>query len=305
MIFTDRMRRFVRSVGFSRKEKKIMQTKSKDKVRKLVECAVMIALASALSLFPLMQMPYGGSVTLASMLPIIIIAYRNGIGWGLGSGFAFAFIQQMLGLNNLSYVSTWQSIVAVILLDYALAFVVLGLGGIFKGKLGGQNRELLFGTLLVCIIRYICHVISGATVWAGISIPTTAAMIYSIGYNATYMIPETIVTAVVAYYIGSMIDFRSVKLARITAAEEKAKLPTYCEVLRIASVTVTVAATVYDALAIFAHLQDAESGEFTFTHLGDVAWTPVIIVSTVAAMMLIVSFAVTSVAKKKSNTAGA
>ena len=102
-----------------------------------------------------------------------------------------------------------------------------------------------------------------------------------------------------------MVDFRSEKPARIPATEEKAKLPTYCKVLRIAAVTVTVAATVYDALAIFAHLQDAESGEFTFTHLGEVAWTPVIIVSTVAAMMLIVSFAVTSVAKKKSNTAGA
>lgn len=282
-----------------------MQTKSKDKVRKLVECAVMIALASALSLFPIMKMPYGGSVTLASMLPIIIIAYRNGIGWGLGSGFAFAFVQQMLGLHNLSYVSTWQSVVAVIVLDYALAFVVLGLGGIFREKLGEQKRELLFGTLFVCIIRYFCHVVSGATVWAGISIPTTAAMIYSIGYNATYMIPETIVTAVVAYYIGSMIDFRPVKLVRLSIEEHKAALPTYCRILRTAAVTVAVAATVYDALAVFGHLQDAESGEFTFAHLGEVAWTPVIIVSAVAAVVLIASFIASSVAKSKSNAADA
>ena len=186
----------------------------------------MIALASALSFFPILKMPYGGSVTFASMLPIILIAYRNGIGWGLGSGFAFAFIQQMLGLDNLSYVSTWQSVLAVIILDYALAFVVLGLGGIFRGKLKNQSVEMVLGTVFVCAIRYLCHVISGATVWAGISIPTKAALIYSIGYNATYMIPEVIVTAVVAYYVASMIDFRKEKIGMISASNEKIKLPT-------------------------------------------------------------------------------
>lgn len=282
-----------------------MQGKNKSKVRKLVECAVMIALASALSLFPIMQMPYGGSVTLASMLPIILIAYRNGIGWGLGSGFAFAFIQQMLGLNNLSYVTTWQSVVAVIVLDYALAFVVLGLGGIFRGKLGGQSRELLFGTLFVCIIRYFCHVISGATVWAGISIPTTAAMVYSVGYNATYMIPETIVTAVVAYYVGSMIDFRTPNITRISVSEKKLKLPTYCVVLRITAATAVGFAAIFDAVKIFEHLQDGESGEFTFVHLGEVAWTPIIIVSAIALVAFVASFIVVTVVRKKSGTADA
>ena len=279
-----------------------MQTKGKNRVRKLVECAVMIALASALSFFPILKMPYGGSVTFASMLPIILIAYRNGIGWGLGSGFAFAFIQQMLGLDNLSYVSTWQSVLAVIILDYALAFVVLGLGGIFRGKLKNQSVEMVLGTVFVCAIRYLCHVISGATVWAGISIPTKAALIYSIGYNATYMIPEVIVTAVVAYYVASMIDFRKEKIGMISASNEKIKLPTSCKVLRIVSTTVAVAATVFDAVAIFSHIQDGDSGEFTFAHMGEVAWTPVIIVSAVAAVILVASCIAISVIKKNANS---
>lgn len=279
-----------------------MQTKGKNRVRKLVECAVMIALASALSFFPILKMPYGGSVTFASMLPIILIAYRNGIGWGLGSGFAFAFIQQMLGLDNLSYVSTWQSVLAVIILDYALAFVVLGLGGIFRGKLKNQSTEMVLGTVFVCALRYLCHVISGATVWAGISIPTKAALIYSIGYNATYMLPEVIVTAVVAYYVASMIDFRKEKIGRISASDEKIKLPTSCKVLRIVSTTVAVAATVFDAVAIFSHIQDGDSGEFTFAHMGEVAWTPVIIVSAVAAVILVASCIAISVIKKNANS---
>ena len=74
----------------------------------------------------------GGEIIafLASMLPIIIIAYRHGTGTGLMAGLVYGIIQQLLGLNTLSYVTTWQSILAVILLDYIVAFLVLGLGGI-------------------------------------------------------------------------------------------------------------------------------------------------------------------------------
>ena len=182
---------------------------------KLVECSLMIALATVLSLLKFPEMPYGGSITFASMLPMIIVSYRWGIVWGLGAGTVFAAIQQLLGLNNLSYVTGWQSVLAVIILDYMLAFMAVCLGGIFRGKLKGgktpgssQRRELALGSLLVCVIRYLFHTLSGATVWAGLSIPSEAALIYSIGYNATYMIPETIVTVLVALYLGEIIDFR-------------------------------------------------------------------------------------------------
>ena len=62
------------------------KTSTKQKTRILTECSVMIALTTVLSIIKLFEMPYGGSVTMASMLPIIIVSYRCGIGWGLGSG---------------------------------------------------------------------------------------------------------------------------------------------------------------------------------------------------------------------------
>ena len=92
--------------------------KSSKTVRALVESAMMVALSTVLSILKIVEMPYGGSVTVASMLPMIILSYRQGMGWGLGSGAVYAALQQLLGLNSLSYVTGWQSVLAVILLDY-------------------------------------------------------------------------------------------------------------------------------------------------------------------------------------------
>ncbi len=256
--------------------------------RKLAEAAVMLAVATVLSLIKFIDLPYGGSVTVACMLPVIIISYRHGIKFGLLTGFVFGLIQQLLGLNTLSYVTTWQSIIAVIMLDYIIAFMLIGLGGMFR-KLSSQANALLLGTIVVCILRYICHVISGATVWAGLSIPTNAALIYSIGYNATYMIPEAIITAAVAYYVGSIIDFRNDTITNIKKSE-KQKLP----VLKWIGGLLLASALIVDVRSIFMHLQNEESGEFDFTGFANVNWSVILIVSVTAIVIAAILFIVSS-----------
>ncbi|MCR4962199.1 MAG: energy-coupled thiamine transporter ThiT [Lachnospiraceae bacterium] len=262
------------------------QSNNVSNARKLAEAAVMLAVATVLSMLKLLDLPYGGSVTIASMLPVIIIAYRHGARLGLLTGFVFGIIQQLLGLKTLSYVTTWQSILAVIILDYLVAFMVLGLGGMFK-KIHSQSTALLCGTVFVCILRYLCHVISGATVWAGLSIPTNAALIYSIGYNATYMIPETIVTAILAYYVGSILDFRNDTITRIKPSE-KAGLP----VLKWIGGLFIAAALVFDVRTIFAHLQNGETGEFDATGFASVDWKIILIVSCIAIVAALILFMV-------------
>ncbi|MBQ8357908.1 MAG: energy-coupled thiamine transporter ThiT [Clostridia bacterium] len=261
--------------------------KSTLKTKKMVECALLVAVGTVLSLFSVVQMPYGGSVTVASMLPVILISYRHGLGWGLGSGVVYAVIQQLLGLSNLSYFTTWQSIVAVILLDYMIAFVVTGLGGIFRRVIKRQSLALVYGSLLVCVIRYFCHVISGATVWAGLSIPTEAALIYSFGYNATYMVPETVVLVLVAYYIGSVLDFRRDQPVRLPAVNSGSKT---ADLLAALAGLLTVCALAIDTVLVFSHLQNAD-GEFDMTGLAverfaGSFWMGVVIVSAVAAVAI-------------------
>ena len=256
---------------------------------RLVECAAMIAVAVVLSILKILDLPYGGSVTVASMLPIIIISYRHGIKWGLLTGFVFGITQQLLGLNTLSYVTTWQSVLAVILLDYIVAYSVTGLGGVFKKHLA-QPQALLCGAVFVCVLRYICHVISGATVWAGLSIPTNAALLYSFGYNATYMIPETIVTGAMGYFIGSVFDFEKNPIGPMKKAEtNRFSVPGLIAGLLI------VVAMIVDAVAVFSNLQNPESGEFDITGLSAVNWT---VVAAVTVAALVIAIVMHMIAKK-------
>lgn len=263
-----------------------MSTRTQNRTRALVEAALLVALATALSLFKLADLPYGGSVTLASMLPILLLSYRRGVAWGLGTGAVFALLQQLLGLNNLSYFTTWQSVLAVILLDYFFAFTLIGIGGVFRRVTKKQSTALALGAILVCALRYLCHVISGATVWAGLSIPSGAALLYSLGYNATYMLPETVVLVAVCCYLGSVIDFTREQPVRMKKEEGSAATG------RIFAITglVALAAVIVDAVLVFTHVQHPETGAFDITLLAATGtwhsvWLPTLVVSGVAALV--------------------
>lgn len=264
--------------------------KNRNTTKKLVEASIMVAFATVLSMLKIADMPYGGSVTAASMLPIIIVAYRHGLGMGLASGAVFATVQQLLGLNTLSYVTGWKSVVAVILLDYIIAFTLIGFGGLFKGAFKKtissaprrQGVELVIGTVFVCVLRYICHTVAGATVWAGLSIPTEAALIYSLGYNATYMLPETIVSSLAAGFIGSVIDLsRETPERFIPNAPQNEKSAGACGLLPYVIALVTLFTVAFDTVMIAPHLQNEITGEFDFSGIAGAPWVAIAIVSAI------------------------
>ena len=195
-----------------------MNTKT-SKTKILVEGALLVAISAVLSLWPKFKfLPYGGSITVCSMLPIILFSYRRGIKWGLLAGLAFALIQTITG-----FTSSGMGFVAFIielLFDYLLAFTVLGFGGAFRSKFKSERKELLCGTIMSILLRYLCHFISGYVVWGeyaewffgevgswGQNIlntlsGNTLSAFYSFVYNGTYMIPELVITAIVAYLIA-------------------------------------------------------------------------------------------------------
>lgn len=249
-------------------------------VRILVESAIMISLATVLSVFKLAELPYGGSITLASMLPIAILAYRHGALRGVAAGAVYGIIQQLLGLKNLSYFTTPISILAIILLDYLVAFAVIGLAGVFRRTVRRQSSAMLLGGILACLLRYFCHVISGATVWAGLSIPTEAALLYSLVYNATYMIPEAIVLLLATAYLSEVLDFTA-EIPRRRRAESAAQAQIYY----LFAALLGVAALIFGTVSIFSKLQNAETGEFLASGLAAVNWVVFAIVIGVLALL--------------------
>jgi len=253
------------------------------RVLALVECAIMIALATVLSVLKIVDMPVGGSVTLASMLPIVIVAYRHGLGYGAASALVASLLQLLLGLENFSYVTGWQSVIALALFDYIIAYAAFGLGGAFRKLIKQPALSLAAGITLGNIIRYICHFISGATIWAGLPIPDAASISYSASYNAVYMIPELIISALIAVYLGGAIDFRRDIPTRVKS-ERLDALSTYAVMGAGLSLLV---ALVTDVALVFSKLQ-GESGEMELAGLSSVNW---IAVGTVSAVCVIVSLA--------------
>ncbi|MDD4546591.1 MAG: energy-coupled thiamine transporter ThiT [Oscillospiraceae bacterium] len=248
----------------------------------LAESGIMLAFASILSIIEIAKLPFGGSITAFSMLPIIITAYRRGAGWGLFSALAFSLIQMLMGLNNLSYATSTAAVVAIILLDYVAAFTVVGLGGIFRKVFKDQAAGLTAGTIFVCVLRYAIHVIVGYVVWTKISIPESNALIYSFIYNATYMVPETLVTVVASVYFSRVLDIRGESIARAPARE---KAPDLAVLFSGLAKSVLAAALIADIALVFSKIQSGDTGEFEITNIVNVNW-PLLAGITIGAILL-------------------
>lgn len=256
-----------------------MQNKQKaNKITRLTESAMMIAVATLLSMAKLLDMPYGGSVTMASMLPLVIIAYRHGTGWGLLTGFAYGAVQLALGTKNIGYLPTknFLSVATLVISDYLAAFAVLGFGGVFRKNNRRQATSLVMGSILVAVLRYLCHVVSGWTVWADFAMDK-AGLLYSISYNATYMLPEMLVLVVAAMFLGNALDFRS-DVLRPMPKEDQGSVGSG---LGLAALAVITFALAFDVVQIFSKLQDADSGVLISSGLKEVNWLLVGIVTAV------------------------
>ena len=204
------------------------------KTRRLTESAMLLALAVVLEFVSKMfipEMPFGGQVTLVSMLPVVLISYRHGVKWGFVSAFAYALIEMLIGMKTVSaaflpgYFGDGTMILNALLmclLDYVLAYTLLGLGGIFRNKIQNPSVSLMCGSLVALSARYLAHFASGYILFGsyaewfftqegfpawGASLVNSLGsqmlgIVYSLVYNGMYMVPEILATAVVALLVG-------------------------------------------------------------------------------------------------------
>ena len=131
----------------------------------LVLAGVMIAMGTALGFVKPFELPYGGAITLCSMLPVMFFSYRCGLKWGLSAGLVFSVLQLLFGLDALKGISAMM-VVGSIFLDYILAFTVLGLAGMFRGKIKNDAVAFTLGSFVSMMLRYFCSFLSGWVLWA-------------------------------------------------------------------------------------------------------------------------------------------
>jgi thiamine transporter len=211
------------------------------KTRRIAVSAVMLALSTVIAivcaLIPFLNFPFGGGITIASMLPVIVISYMYGIKWGFFTSFAYAMIQVIMDLCLGTGGSTIMALflpssedymgivaaISILFIDYLIAYTVLGIGGIFRNRIKNKALALCLGVILALMLRYVCHIVSGFIfygAWAewffsldvipfGKAILEAVsgkalALLYSVVYNGCYMIPEIIITPIAAIVISNI-----------------------------------------------------------------------------------------------------
>ena len=202
--------------------------------KRLTESAMLLSVAIVLELCSKMfipELPFGGQVTLVSMLPVVLISYRHGVKWGLVSGVAYAMIEMAIGAKTVTaafqpgYFGDGVMLLNALImcvLEYLVAFTVLGLGGIFRDRIENRGKALCCGAIVALGCRYLAHILSGYILLAGWAewfftqegfpawgaglvaslSPAALGLLNSIVYNGMYMIPEMVLTTIAAALIA-------------------------------------------------------------------------------------------------------
>ena len=204
------------------------------KTKRLTESAMLIAIAVVLELVGksiIPPMPFGGQLTLCSMLPMVLLSWRHGVKWGLTAGLGYSVIQMALGAGTVTaafqpgYFGDGTMIgnaLIMCLCDYVLAYSLLGLGGCFRNVGKNKGLSLMGGALVATGARYCAHIASGCILFSGWAewfftqegfpawgaalvenlSPQMLGFTYSVVYNGMYMVPEMILTAAAAVLIA-------------------------------------------------------------------------------------------------------
>ena len=171
-------------------------------LRKITETAIMLAVATVLSILQFTgPWALGGSITVCSMLPIILIAHRYGTKWGLLTALTYSLLQLLLGIRNVQYAPNAITAIGIIMLDYILAFGVLGFAASFNSLFKNRRTAILVGIAVTMTLRFFCHFLSGIIIWEALW-PNSlgwATWIWSLSYNGSYMLPEILITGTAAF----------------------------------------------------------------------------------------------------------
>ncbi|MDK2802809.1 MAG: energy-coupled thiamine transporter ThiT [Oscillospiraceae bacterium] len=198
---------------------------NKINIKRLVETSLFIILGIILSMIRIFNLPYGGSITIASMLPLVFISFKYGTKWGIFAGIVYGLLSGIFGFSEGSFKGiNFGMIFLIFFIDYILAHAVIGFSGLFRNyKKIKLSTRLVFGIIIGGSLKLFFHILSGAIFYgsyaqwffsqegfsqgeyilqkfSGFSL----YLIYSLFYNISYMIPEIIITCIIGYALSKV-----------------------------------------------------------------------------------------------------
>jgi len=171
-------------------------------VKRLVETAVLLALGFVLSTLKVKLVAAGGSITIVSMLPIVILANKYGVAWGTLSGFVHGILQIIEDGGIFPPTNDVLSYAMVLILDYALAWAAVGLiAGLLRNTSSKPYISISLGCFFGIAGRFLCSFMSGVIIWRVYAPEGQSPWIYSLLTNGMVLLPEMIIHTVVGYLL--------------------------------------------------------------------------------------------------------
>lgn len=162
--------------------------------RMIVSIGVALALTIVLHAIRIYHMPQGGSVTLGSMVPLMIIAFRYGPAVGALAGFTYGMLNLIQDPFILHPVQ--------VLFDYPLPFMAMGLAGFFP-------QQKMLGAAAAILGRFLCHYTAGVVFFASYAPPGMSPYLYSLVFNGSYLVPELVICLLIIGFL----PFRRIETA--------------------------------------------------------------------------------------------
>ena len=187
-----------------------MRTTTKEKTLTIAEGAVMVALAIVLDLLPLPSWPQGGSISVGSS--DYILSYRRGLLMGSLAGLVWSLTQLIIGPWYTPPANTVGAVILCVLLDYILAFTVIGTAPLFA-RLTGRLRLVGYsvGAVAVSLLRFLCSFLSGGLLWGSYAPEGINIWWYSLTYNGSYMLPNAVLAGVLIAVLCAAVNPKTLR----------------------------------------------------------------------------------------------
>lgn len=168
----------------------------------------MISLCTVLSFISVLKLPFGGKITLGQSVPIILFSYKRGAKYAIRAGMLYGVFKALFSVHIFP-ASSFLSFVLIIILDYVLPYMFMGMSSLFVPFFKSRRLNILISCFLSHMFKLFCSVVSGVLCWKSYVPSNLNIWLYSFLYNSSYAVPETIVSLVIIFLILNYLSEKS------------------------------------------------------------------------------------------------